>query len=123
MVRSMIVEALGNSQTIDGVGPMKMFRDQPGFIALDRADAMPNQVGTFCRVVQGRDFVDALLDVVFAKIALPHGLRQFLHRLRRKSFGHGQQLHLAWPTARRRFGPMDAIVHFVPSMGPWLVHA
>ena len=68
---SLVGEATSDLEFVDCVDPVKVFRDDACFIALQVADEVPGEV-------QGRkclDLFEPFLDVVFAEIALPRGSR------------------------------------------------
>ena len=81
-------QALGDLESVHAVHPVEVLGHQSGLVALNGADAMPLQR----QVVQGSDFVDRFLDVVFAKGGLPCGMG-LAHGIGPPGFGHGQQLH------------------------------
>ncbi len=60
------MQAFGDFQPIHGVDPVEVFRDQAAFIALNRADEVPNDV----RMAYLRHLIYRLLRVVFAEIPL-----------------------------------------------------
>ena len=93
IIRALLVQALGNFFAVHGVHPVKVLGDQPGLVALYRANAMPLQGLHIRHGTHGGNLVDTFLDVVFAKRPLP-GQRGFAHRLGGKGFGHREQRHL-----------------------------
>lgn len=88
------------------MNPVKVLGHQAGFVALDRADAMPLQG----QVAQLGDFLHRFLDVVFTKGGLPGG-KGGLHGIRAKSFGHRQQMDAVLRAARSQTGRMDSVAH------------
>ena len=67
--------------------PVKVFRDGTCFIALQVADKVPGQA------LRGRrlDFLEALLDEIFAKVALP-GRRRRENLVQGLLFADGEQI-------------------------------
>ncbi len=99
---ALIAESLGNLQPVNSVYPVKMLGNQPAFVALDRADAMPLNG----QIPQSGDFVDRLLDIVFTKPGLP-SCKGLAHRLGTPGFGNRQQSHTIDRASRLRAGCGD----------------
>jgi hypothetical protein len=65
--RSLLTESLGDPEAVHRVYPVKLLGNGPGLVGLQVADKVPAKVVA----VDGIDLLDAFLDEVFAKIALP----------------------------------------------------
>jgi len=88
----LLAQSLGDFQSVDAVDPIEMLGHQTGLVALNRADAMPDQTCGGGLGAQLPNLVDAFLDVVFAEIHLPasrHGADGF----HPESLGDSQQTH------------------------------
>jgi hypothetical protein len=114
---ALLAQALRDFQAVDAVHPVKVLGHQAGFVALDRADAMPLQG----QILQGRDLVHRFLDVVFAKSDLPSGMGG-PHGIGPPGLGDGQQLHAARRTACRLAGGLDVRVDLRQVLGDGSVH-
>lgn len=109
---ALLVQALGNFQTVHALHPIEMRRDQSGFIALQRPDAMPHQAG---QMPQRCDFVDPLLHIVFAEVTLAHR-RHNGHWLCGKCFGNGQQMHTVCGATTVHASRVYAVLHLLPRL-------
>ena len=85
---ALLGQALGDFEAVDAVHPIKVLGHQSGFVALNGADAVPDQ----WQIAQCRDLVHRFLDVVFAKSGLTCRMG-LAHRFRPPCFGDSQQLH------------------------------
>jgi hypothetical protein len=101
----LVAQALSNFETVYRVRPIKVVGHEFGFVALDGADAVPHQWVT--TALQRGDFVDAFLDVVFAKVTLAAG-SDLAHIIGAESFGHGEQLHAVGASCTRGTSGSDA---------------
>lgn len=105
MCRALLGQALGNFEAIDAVYPVKVLGHGAGFVALQRANAMPLQAIKPLQIVQLGHFVQRFLHVVFTKGALT-GCSGGAHGIGTKGLRDGQQLHAgpAPPSARAGLG-------------------
>ena len=85
---ALLRQALGDFEAVDTVHPVKVLGHQTGFVALNRADAVPLQG----QIAQGVDLVHRFLDVVFAKSGLPSRMG-LAHRIGAPGFGDSQELY------------------------------
>ena len=86
--RPLLAQALGNFEAVNRMGPIKVDCNQPRFIALNRANAMPFN-GRIPQIRQRCNFVHTFLDVVFAKRPLPGGV-SLAHGIGAKRLGNCQ---------------------------------
>jgi hypothetical protein len=113
-------QALGNFQAVHRMHPVKVLGHGPGFVALQRAYAMPLQCSRLSSPwvlclqpgAQGQYFFHAFLHVVFAKCALA-GLHGLDDGIGAKGLGDGQQCHRCWRTARLCAGFVNALAQGV----------
>jgi twitching motility protein PilT len=105
---TLVVQALGDFEAIDGVRPIEIFGHEFGFVALNRPNAMPHQ--GLSAALQSGDFVYAFLNVVLSKIALPAG-SDLAHIVGAEGFGNGQQLHIINTTATGRTSGCHTRLH------------
>ena len=104
---ALFAQALRYFQSVNRLHPVKVLCDQPGLVALHRADAMPLQASVR---LKRHDFFNALDNVVFAKseLAACHGVQ---HCISAECFGHGQKPDAGRvaPGSNARSG--DAVIH------------
>jgi len=106
MRRALLTQALRDLEAVHRVHPVKMLGHQPGFVALDRANAVPHQR----QLAQRGDFLHRFLDVVFAKPGLPGGIRG-LDGIRTKGFGNRQKCDGVITSASGLAGGVQARAH------------
>ena len=70
---SLRAESLGYLQTVNALYPIKVFSDQACFITLNGANTVPHQARRRTERGEVGNFIDALLNVVFAKCGLSCG--------------------------------------------------
>ena len=66
LVGALCAEALGDLEAIDGMDPVEMGGDSPGFIGLQVPDKVPDKVIS----AAGGDLFEPFLDEIFAKVPL-----------------------------------------------------
>ena len=84
---ALVAQTLRNFEAVYRVRPVKVLGHGFGFVALDRANAVPHQ-GVSVDLQSG-DFVYPFLDVVFPKIALTTG-RHLTHIVSAEGFRNSQ---------------------------------
>jgi hypothetical protein len=104
----LVIQALRNFEAIHRVRPVEILGHEFGFVALYGADAVPDQRAM--KALQRHDFVNAFLDVVFAKVTLTAS-GHATHIVGAEGFGHGQQLRAASRAAAGSAGRSDAGLH------------
>ena len=103
-------------QAVDAVDPGKMATYIGALVALQAADEMPFDIFVGKRA----DLGQGILQVIFAECSLA-GAEGSRHVARRFGLAHGKQHDLAWRTASRHGGAVDALLHMCQSFGN-LVH-
>ena len=117
MSRTLVVQALGDFQSVHRMHPIKMFRNQSGFVGLDGADEMPLHIIQMC---QCQLLVQCFLQVIFTKGALTRRIG-FGHRCGRLGFADGDQLHSLWISSGSDGRLVNSCGDF-PQLVVYLVH-
>ncbi len=108
----LLVQTFGDLESIYAVHPIKILSDQPRFVALDGADAMPNDGQVF----EYGDLLRRLLNIVLTNGPLPR-VKRSLNRIGAKGLRNSQKRDFMHRSPRLRTSRLDSHLHRLEIVG------